>query len=728
MIGDHEVHSNSQSRDEQDTFASTVDTNDSMDPDSLTAMECSQTLTDDQREASPSLSNPEVGIYEDIGAPIEPKIHELKIAQQFIEHLENATLDNSKIDDWVRERLQHPLTTTVDDMLDPILRLSIDIYLAVSNASQATYDSVCDSLIHFNPDKPILSYDAVKRRITKISGVAPIQEDMCVNTCIAFTGPFSELDTCPECAEPRYDTQNSRADKKVGRWQFYTLPIGPQLQVLWRSPESARSMRHRSERTQQIIDELQETGTIAEYDDIYQGSDYLRAVNEGRITANDMVLLLSIDGAQLYQSKHSDCWIYIWVILDHAPDMRYKKKHILPGGFIGGPNNLKHPDSFMFPGVHHLAAIQKEGLRIWDGERKEIFTSRPFFAFGTADGPGMTHLNGLVGHQGALGCQTYCSMPGRHKKGASQYFPVALKPHNFDVAGCNHGDINLWIPRPLNPASYSSNLLLLLHSSNPTNYKKNRLQTGIVKPSLFSGLPENHTLGIPNCFPLDLMHLVSLNIPDLLLSLWRGTLYHEKDDNKSTWDWAVLHGDVWKEHGKVVASTTPHLPGSFDRPPRNPAEKISSGYKAWEFLLYLFVLRPAVFWTVLPDRYWRHFCKLVFGIRIIHQRHIIKEKLQAAHRALVQFVEEFEVLYYQRNRDRLHFIRQSIHLLIHLALETVRVGLLSLLTQWPLERTIGNLGEEIRQPSNPYANLSEHGLRRSQVKRAFSPNIRWLCR
>ena len=45
-------------------------------------------------------------------------------------------------------------------------------------------------------------------------------------------------------------------------------------------------------------------------------------------------------------------------------------------------------------------------------------------------------------------------------------------------------------------------------------------------------------------------------------------------------------------------------------------------------------------------------------------------------------------------------------MLIHLVPETVRVGLLSLLTQWPLERTIGNLGEEIKQPSNPYANLS----------------------
>ena len=217
----------------------------------------------------------------------------------------------------------------------------------------------------------------------------------------------------------------------------------------------------------------------------------------------------------------------------------------------------------MLPGRYHLTTIQKEGLQIWDGEGKEIFTSHPFFAFGTANGPGLTHLNGLVGHQGAVGCRTHCLMPGHHKEGASQYFLVVLQPHNFDVAGCNHSDVNLQDPHPLNPASYSLNLQLLLHSTNSAKYKKNHLRTGIVKPSLFSGLPQNCTLGIPNCFTLDLMHLVLLNIPNLLLSLWCGTLYHEKSDNKSMWDWAVLQGDVWKDHGKVVASTTPYLPESF---------------------------------------------------------------------------------------------------------------------------------------------------------------------
>jgi hypothetical protein len=42
-----------------------------------------------------------------------------------------------------------------------------------------------------------------------------------------------------------------------------------------------------------------------------------------------------------------------------------------------------------------------------------------------------------------------------------------------------------------------------------------------------------------------------------------------------------------------------------------------------------------------------------------------------------------------------------------------------------MERTIGNLGEEIRQHSNPYANLSQRGLLRSQTNalRAIMPQL-----
>ena len=49
---------------------------------------------------------------------------------------------------------------------------------------------------------------------------------------------------------------------------------------------------------------------------------------------------------------------------------------------------------------------------------------------------------------------------------------------------------------------------------------------------------------------------------------------------------------------------------------------------------------------------------------------------------------------------------------------------LHLLAQWVLENTIGNLGCEVRQPSNAFANLAEHGLIRAQQNalRAIIPD------
>ncbi|KAJ6514364.1 hypothetical protein C8R47DRAFT_1282332 [Mycena vitilis] len=184
------------------------------------------------------------------------------------------------------------------------------------------------------------------------------------------------------------------------------------------------------------------------------------------------------------------------------------------------------------------------------------------------------------------------------------------------------------------------------------------------------------------------MHLFGLNLPDLWLSLWRGTMQCDPDDDKATWDWAVLTGDVWKQHGEDVAKAARHLPGCFDRPPRNPAERVNSGYKAQEFLTYMYVLAPALLRNILPKKYWQHYCKFVAGVRTIWRRNIPREQLILAHKYLCEVVNEFELLYYQRKASRLHFCRQSMHALSHTAPETIRVGPGGYRSQWTLERTI----------------------------------------
>ena len=141
--------------------------------------------------------------------------------------------------------------------------------------------------------------------------------------------------------------------------------------------------------------------------------------------------------------------------------------------------------------------------------------------------------------------------------------------------------------------------------------------------------------------------------------------------------------------------------------------------------MYIYGLGPGIFYNVLPQIYYQHFCKLVFGIRIINQHKIKTIDLKLAHQALIEFANDFEMLYYQRKTQRLHFVRQSIHALTHLAPGVVQVGPLICSSQWTIERTIGNLGQEIRQPSQPYANFSQRGVQRCQVNalKAMIPDL-----
>lgn len=83
-------------------------------------------------------------------------------------------------------------------------------------------------------------------------------------------------------------------------------------------------------------------------------------------------------------------------------------------------------------------------------------------------------------------------------------------------------------------------------------------------------------------------------------------------------------------------------------------------------------------------------------------------------RLFIEFIEEFEQLYYQRKLEWIHFVQQSIHALGHYVNEVVTKGPLICASQWTMERTIGNLVGEIHQPSNPYANLTQCAIRRAQ--------------
>ena len=339
-------------------------------------------------------------------------------------------------------------------------------------------------------------------------------------------------------------------------------------------------MSYRWRKTQELLQERNGSGEISEiYDDVLSGEAYLSAVEDGSIGEHDTVLMLSIDGAQLYQNKQSDCWIYIWILLDLGPDERYKIQNILPGGVIPGPNAPGNIESFLFPGLSHLSALQKEGLRIWDAYHQKVVISLIFLLLVLADAVGMADISGSVGHHGRKGCRLLCGFVGRNKVRGSHYYPALQRPLGFEThRTSSHPDVDINSLPDADPTQYRQDLFDVITSRTNKEHERRRFNAGIAKPSIFDGIP--CILGLPTCFAGDLMHQPVINMASLLFDLWCTRSQIRSPDSSSPWPWAVLTGDAWETHGKVVANAAKHLPTSFGRTPRNPQEKISSGYKA----------------------------------------------------------------------------------------------------------------------------------------------------
>ncbi|KAF8834325.1 hypothetical protein BDN67DRAFT_992689 [Paxillus ammoniavirescens] len=181
------------------------------------------------------------------------------------------------------------------------------------------------------------------------------------------------------------------------------------------------------------------------------------------------------------------------------------------------------------------------------------------------------------------------------------------------------------------------------------------------------------------------MHLAG-NLSELLISLWRRMIDCDATDAINSWDWAVLSdGVIWDTYGV----------------------SLTSGYKTWELQLHTFGLGPILLYNILPDEYFANYCKLVRGFQIMCQHSITTESLVSAQSLLCQWEHGFEY--------HIHFIRPCVHQVNHLATETLCKGPPICYAQWTMERTIGNLRQEIRQPSNPYSNLTQEGVRCCQV-------------
>ncbi|KAG1823586.1 uncharacterized protein BJ212DRAFT_1476454 [Suillus subaureus] len=132
------------------------------------------------------------------------KLPKIKETMEYILALKNASLEDliAKLGDDALERLCNPPKgpVTIDS---PGIQHSISMYLALEHASQAAYNRIMRSTtLNFagaDGVDDLLSFYKVERLVAEYTGVESIKHDMCLNLCLAFTGPFADLKTCPMC-------------------------------------------------------------------------------------------------------------------------------------------------------------------------------------------------------------------------------------------------------------------------------------------------------------------------------------------------------------------------------------------------------------------------------------------------------------------------------------------------------------------------------------------------
>ena len=252
---------------------------------------------DEDVEDDEGIDLPSVSTDDPWPQPVLPK---LSLAKEMIESIKSVRLEDD-LDEEILANIKCP--PEEPEMLDNITLFSMFIFNNLISCSEKVYEGVRATIQRFTGHE-IDTHHVVKSKIERTTRVTQLQTDMCIKSCLAFAGPLKEMDKCPTCNENRYE-ENRKTKKLQPRKQFYTIPVGPQIQAMWRTPEGADRMRYRDRKTAEIIQTIHATGKIPKFEDVLHGSEYLDACRAGKITPDDTLLMFSLDGAQLYRDKES---------------------------------------------------------------------------------------------------------------------------------------------------------------------------------------------------------------------------------------------------------------------------------------------------------------------------------------------------------------------------------------------------------------------------------------
>ncbi|PPR05894.1 hypothetical protein CVT24_006642, partial [Panaeolus cyanescens] len=530
------------------------------------------------------------------------------------------------------------------------------------------------------PKQEHLSLKMTRKRAAMLSGFQAVKYDCCVNSCVCFVGPYANLTKCPHCNEDRY------TPRKTPRNHFDYLPLIPRLTAMMSNATQANLMSYRSkvERREGIVQDVFDgthyttlCKTPIPDQDVFHFSD-----------PRDIALGLSTDGFGPHRRRKKTCWPIILVNYNIPPSERVQKRHVIHIGTVPGPKKPQDWDSYFWPLAQELLELET-GVEAFDALSKTLFTLRAHLLFAFGDMPAVSLMMRMKGQNGVSPCRV-CLIKGTTGGGRVNYVPLVR-----DDTEDNYEGGSLPMQTPQNFEDHVSQV-----EGAATKAQRDLLSTeyGVKGMPL---LNELSSISVPASFPLDFMHLIWENLIPNLIRFWKGEFKDLDHQGKGY----VISNEDWNEIGAACGSSGRTIPSIFGAAVPNLALQqyymTAEMYANWTLFIAPIVLRDR-----FPDnQYYIHFMQLVSLLKLCLDLEYTEEEIDLLEAGFVEWVEEYERLYYQHDYDRLSACPLTIHALLHIAWGIRTAGPVGAYWAFLMERHCNALLPAVRSKRYPYASI-----------------------
>ncbi|KEP46611.1 transposase family Tnp2 protein [Rhizoctonia solani 123E] len=417
----------------------------------------------------------------------------------------------------------------------------------------------------------------------------------------------------------------------------------------------------------------------------------------------ELALMVMLDGMAPFKRRKHSCWPIIIINLNLKPDIRMHQDNIICIGAIPGPHSPKDINSFLQSLVDELVELAK-GVEAVDVVREEVFALRAYIIAAAGDIPVISKLMEFIGHNERFPCWL-CMIQSVSARTANNSTHLYCPLHRADGPSVDPLDLPLRTHDESIAQGYK-----VLQARNEHSRAKLATECGVKGVTLLARLS---SIRIPDSFPVEVMHMVWINLIPQLMDLWQKK-FHDLDTGTEQYGIDPLLvaslGDMCTESGALFPSDfgcrVPHF--------KNRSHFTAESWSIWALQYAPCLLRR----RFRKSKYYIHFVRLINIMNEVMHYEIQRAELPRLRNEIAQWVQDFEEIYYQYDDSRLQICTTNAHYLLHIVDSIERMGPVCVYWSYPMERYCSFIGAGVKSCRFPYANIARRLLDVAQLRTA----------